>query len=251
MIHLKPFNEAEETKTFKNTNQDIKMFFTDYTDENHDALTIEDVLLCGNDLVEKTSYMKNTSKYRRAKIVKLVVTKSNGISTRNGHCLKSFDILKDVVSDIERFYEVSGEEINYTINMEYDELVVRFIVLGDMVKAEESDVKKIDDHFIELKKIMLKRYGETSRRIKISGNWFEIKVPKSLGRDATYCISMMFHKIISGQINLDNTPESQESPYTTHKREIIQWRNSVYEDGFEIETSGGDQQLVLKLKKRN
>ena len=34
MKHLRKFNEStEETVTFKNTDEDIELFFTDYTDE--------------------------------------------------------------------------------------------------------------------------------------------------------------------------------------------------------------------------
>ena len=45
MKHLKKFNENSNTNEFKNTNDDIKMFFTDYTDEDIDALTITNCLL--------------------------------------------------------------------------------------------------------------------------------------------------------------------------------------------------------------
>ena len=38
MKHLRRFNENE---TFKNTDDDIRMFFTDYTDENPNSLKIE------------------------------------------------------------------------------------------------------------------------------------------------------------------------------------------------------------------
>ena len=39
MKHLRKFNEAsEETVTFKNTDEDIQLFFTDYSDDDPNAL---------------------------------------------------------------------------------------------------------------------------------------------------------------------------------------------------------------------
>ena len=66
MIHLRKFNEAtEESVTFKNTDEDIQLFFTDYTDENPKALKITHGLVYDGEFKSDTTYMIDTSKYRR------------------------------------------------------------------------------------------------------------------------------------------------------------------------------------------
>ena len=49
MKHLRKFNESSEgTVTFKNTDEDIQLFFTDYTDENPNTLKITNGLVFNN-----------------------------------------------------------------------------------------------------------------------------------------------------------------------------------------------------------
>src|ERR1022692_3260256 len=128
MKHLRKFNEGKE---FKNDDVDIHQFFTDYTDEDKDALSIENCLLYDGRVIKETHYMKDISKYKRCKEITLTVGKTDGIDTLNsGQCFTSFEILKNAVHDIERFFALSGEEVNYTINTEYDELVITFVTIG-------------------------------------------------------------------------------------------------------------------------
>jgi len=140
MKHLRKFNEESESVTFKNTDQDIQLFFTDYSDENPNALTIKNglVLKNGNDarFVDDTAYMKDASKYRRAKLITLRVGKPDGIQLKMGKCMTDLEMLSNTLLDIQRFYDLSGEDINYTINTDYMGLTVEFITLGDMVKSE-------------------------------------------------------------------------------------------------------------------
>ena len=92
MKHLKKFNESEEIK-FKNTDEDIQLFFTDYTDEDPNSLKITNGLVFNDKFISDTSYMKDTSKYRRAKLVELRVDKPDGISVGMYKCLTNIDVL--------------------------------------------------------------------------------------------------------------------------------------------------------------
>lgn len=242
MKHLRKFNESsEESVTFKNTDEDIQMFFTDYTDENSDALTIKSGLIYDGRFVEDTSYMKDSSKYRRAKLVTLRVGKPNGIQVQMGKCMTDLEMLSNILLDIQRFYDLSGEDINYTINTDYMGLTVNFITLGDMVKSEESQSTKIDEY--------LKRIGECIKkkgfkRQSIKGNWLDLKFSKADSRNYhDHGVSNKLGKIGRGELTYDMTADVVD-------RELITIRNEAWEDGLKFNISGGDNQVVLKLVKR-
>jgi hypothetical protein len=243
MKHLRKFNESsEESVTFKNTDEDIQLFFTDYTDENPKALTITNGLVYDGEFKSDTTYMKDTSKYRRAKLIELNVGKADGINISMKKCMTDLETLSNVLLDIKKFYDLSGEDINYTINTDYMGLSVKFITLGDMVKAEESQSTKIDDY--------LKRVGECikkkgHKRQTINGNWLDMRFAKKgggpLGFD--YAVSNKLRKIGSGELTFDMTADVID-------REIITVRDEAWEDGLKFNISGGDNQVVLKLVKR-
>jgi hypothetical protein len=243
MKHLRKFNESsEESVTFKNTDEDIQLFFTDYTDENPKALTITNGLVYDGEFKSDTTYMKDTSKYRRAKLIELNVGKADGINISMKKCMTDLETLSNVLLDIKKFYDLSGEDINYTINTDYMGLSVKFITLGDMVKAEESQSTKIDDY--------LKRVGECikkkgHKRQTINGNCLDMRFAKKgggpLGFD--YAVSDKLRKISEGILTHENTTNEID-------RELITIRNEAWEDGLKFNISGGDNQVVLKLVKR-
>lgn len=239
MKHLKKFNESEEIK-FKNTDEDIQLFFTDYTDEDPNSLKITNGLVFNDKFISDTSYMKDTSKYRRAKLVELRVDKPDGISVGMDKCLTNIDVLSNLLSDINRFYDMSGEDVNYTISTDYMGLVIKFILLGDLVKPEESQSKKIDDYLTRVRDWVRKR---GHKKQTINGNWLDMRFKRGggpLGFD--YAISNKLRKVGEGEINLNNY--TQESD-----KELIEIRNEAWEDGLKFSVSGGDNQVVLKLVK--
>jgi hypothetical protein len=243
MKHLKKFNESsEESVTFKNTDEDIQLFFTDYTDENPKALKITHGLVYDGEFKSDTTYMKDTSKYRRAKLIELNVGKANGVRISSGKCMTDLEMLSNTLLDIKRFYDLSGEDVNYTINTDYMGLTVKFITLGDMIKPEESQSTKIDDY---LKRIgdCIKKKGH--KKQTINGNWLDMRFAKKgggpLGFD--YAISDKLRKIGEGILTHENTTNEID-------RELITIRNEAWEDGLKFNISGGDNQVVLKLVKR-
>lgn len=238
MKHLKKFNESDES--FKNTNQDIELFFTDYTDENPDALEIKDGLIYDGRVIDPTTYMKDPSKYRKCKVITLEVGKTNGINTKNdGRCFTSFDILKNALADIERFYDLSGEEVNFTINTEYDTLTITFVTLGDFMKSEDTSADKIDKYMLDLKDIFIKRY---KKRSKISGNWLDVRFSKADAKNTIYGDgSFPFKDLISKVV--DGTM------IDTRHSDLIDLKNRMESDGLKMKSGGGDNQLVVKIVK--
>lgn len=243
MKHLKKFNETTEAKSFKNSDDDIRMFFTDYTDDKTGSLTIENGLVYDGQFITDTTYMKDPSKYRRAKLITLDVCDADGISTKGmGKCLTNLEVLQNLLSDIERFYSMSGEEINYSINTDYSGLVVKFITLGDVPSAEESQAEKIDGYLQRVKEWIRKK---GHKRQTINGNWLDMRFTKkgapTMGYD--YAVSQKLRKVGDGILTLDNTTDAND-------RELITIRNEAWEDGLKFSISGGDNQVVLKLVKR-
>jgi hypothetical protein len=240
MKHLKKFNENE---TFKTSDDVIREFFFDYTDDRPGSLTIENGLVYDNQFITDTSYMKDPSKYRKAKLITLDVCDVNGISTKGmGKCLTDLDILQNLLNDIQRFYSISGEKVNYSINTDYSGLEVKFITLGDVPKTDESQATKIDGYLQRVKEWIKKR---GHKKQTISGNFLDMRFAKkgapTMGYD--YYVGEKLRKVGDGRLTLDNTTDESD-------RNLITIRNECWEDGLKFSISGGDNQVVLKLVKR-
>lgn len=232
----------EDENKFKNTDEEILMFFTDYYDENPDNFSIRNVLVFDNkEVVEETPYIKTPSKYRKGKLIKVRIDKPDGIRFSGASSLTSISVLQDLLSDIERFYDLSGEEINYKINMDYMGLSVEFLALGEYMKDSDSKVSKVDELLKEFKDLFTKR----GFRPSLKPNFVEIRTSakKSWSSYGDYSIDLrsILKKINDGEINLENLPRPKW-------RDLVEWRNKVHENGLTIYTSGGDHQFILKLK---
>lgn len=243
MKHLRKFNE-NENKSFKNTDDDIKMFFGDYIDNDSDCLTIENALVYNGDVVSETSYMKDPSKYRRCKVVTLTVGEGGGVELQGmgGKCFTSFDVLKRVVNDIERFYAVLEEEVNYTIQNDYSGLEITFVTLGESMSESDTKKDKIDKYIQELKDIYTKYF---KKRSKINGNWFEVRTTKaeakeSMYRDYSFNLRTFMGKINDGTINQNNADSDS-------KKALVDLRNRMENGGITMSIGGGDHQMVIKL----
>jgi hypothetical protein len=241
MKYLDSFNKRSINESFKNSDEDILMFFTDYYDENPDNFNVKNVLVFDNKkVVSETLYMKEPSKYRKAKVITIRVSKPNGIESGTAKYLTTIEPLQRMLSDIERFYEMSGEEINYKIKTDFDGLSIEFLVLGEQMKDDQSKQKTIDELFNELKGI----YKEKGYRPSIKGNWFELKTSakKKYSSYGDFSIELRrtLGQINSGAMNLDNARESYKS--------LIEWRNKVHQNGMTMNIGGGDHQVVISLK---
>jgi hypothetical protein len=231
----------EDENKFKNTDEEILMFFTDYYDENPDNFSIKNVLVFDNErVVEETPYMKTPSKYRKGKLIKVKIAKPDGIIFSGSSSLTSISVLQDLLSDIERFYDLSGEDVNYKIDMNYMGLSVEFLVLGEYMKDSDSKVGKVDELLKEFKELFTKR----GFRPKLKGNSVEIRTSakKSWSAYGDYSVDLrsIMNKINNGDINLENLPRP-------NWRDLVEWYNKVQENRLSIKVMGGDHQFLLKL----
>lgn len=242
MKYLKRFIEsAVETREFdEHTDADIRQLFTDYTDENPDSLEIKNVFIVDGRVKEETPYIKDADKFRKAKMVTLSLGKVDGISIGMEKCMTSFEKLRDVLHEIERFYDLSEEkEINFNIGMDWKGLVITFIIMGGFAKQEESMSDKIDDCLASIK-AALNSMGH--KRVTIKGNWLDARFAKK--NDYSFGISRTLSRIGTGELNLDNADNKE------YYIKMIEARNEAWEAGLKFELGGGDQQVVLKLVKR-
>jgi hypothetical protein len=242
MKHLKKFNENDHVREFDEySDDDIKLLFTDYTDNDPDSLKIENVLIYNGSVIKETPYMKDVSKYRKAKVVTLSLGELDGISLpgMSGKCSTSFDKIQKVIKEIDRFYDLSEEkEVNFNIGMDWHGLTITFILMGGFAKQEETMSDKIDDYLKRIKELIAKK---GHKRNTLKGNWLDMRFAKK--GDYDIAISTKLMKIGNGDITLQNVRNDIDE-------DIIKVRNEAWEDGLKFDISGGDQQVVLKLVRR-
>jgi hypothetical protein len=230
-------------ESFKNTDNDILEFFSEYYDENPNNFKIENVLLFNNkEVVKVTPYLKEPSKYRKAKLVTVRVDgEPKGPSHGMSKFSTSLETLQNILSDLERFYDMTGEEINYKIITDYMGVHIQFLVSGESLTDDTSKVKIIDDLLKEFKELFKNRGFRPSTK----GNWVEIKTSakksRSLYGDYSVDLRSIMNKIKNGDITLDNLPRESY-------RDLVEWYNKVFSENLMIEVSGGDHQFVIKLK---
>lgn len=244
MRYIRKFNESASIKDFdEHTDADIRDIFCDYSDE--DNLEIKNMLVYNGTVVPETAYMKDASKYRKAKVVTLNMGDLDGVSLPGMEkCIISFDRVKDAIGEIERLYELGDwKDVNFRIGMDWKGLTITFVIIGGLAKQDESLADKIDGYLATMKELLVK-IGH--KRGTIKGNWLDMRFAKKA--DYSWLIHRLLQKIGSGEINLQNTTDTDST--SDVKRDMIKVRNEAWEDGLKFEISGGDQQVVLKLSKR-
>jgi hypothetical protein len=229
-MKIKRFNES--TETFKNTDEDIKLFFTDYTDDNLGTLDIKNALVRDGEVIKMTPYVKNPKKVRKCKIVTLNIGTPKGLKIPDGNCMNDLETLENLILDIKRFYALSGEEINYTITTDYSGLSVKFITLGEYLTDSDSKSGEIDKLLQELKDI----FREKGKRPSLKGNWLEV-------RGKIDAISDYFWKITRGDWNRNHHLYDQSK----FIGKLIDWYGKVTEAGFTVKTGTYDNQFIVQL----
>lgn len=235
MRHIKRYNEnTQVVKTdFKNSDEDIIQSFIDYHDDGR--LTIKNHFLFNNQVVDETVYMKDTSKYKKCKVITLQLEKTNGIKVGMDSCITDIDTLEKAIDDIKRFYILMEEEVNYIIKHDFMGLSIKFITTGGSINSSESLSDQIDLWNERLKAAYIKKGFKT---FKINGNWFEIKSSK----DKVLNMYIALIKINDGETTLDNNTNDQNT-------DIINIRNEAFEKGLKFYISGGDNQIIIKFVK--
>lgn len=241
-MKIRKFNESIEQIDDQDivSVQDIEDFFYEWTDEELGTLEIKDVLILPDKrVINKTPYIKNPENVRNGKLVKLSINeKPNGLSLSSvagmSNCFTDFKLLNKAVNDIKRFYIQTKEpNINYSIENSFMGLELYFVVTGPKLTKEETSVKEIDELLNELKNIFKDKF----RKIKLTGNWLEITVPRNReNEDPRYSVRRVFR-------------DDNFIPQHGTMLKIYDWKNKIREKGFDLEISGGDLQAVFKLKK--
>lgn len=224
-MKVKKFNES-----FNIDNHEIEMMFYEYIDSK--SIKIEDKYLVENELINPTPALKNPTKVRQCKLVTIKVGEGTGIqSQNNGIFHTSLDLIEDVISQLKRFYSIHNEDINFLITNDYMGMVVKFVVKGDFLKEEDSKIDLIEKYLTELKHIMCmyKKY-----RLKLGSNWLEM-----VGKDADVNY-LNLHRV--------KTNYYEGRPTNDKINKTIDWYNRLTADKLKYELSGGDNQLIVKIK---
>lgn len=234
MKFLRKYNESANG-TEKLSDQDIIDFFSEWYDDDPSSVEINDIIINTRtkDVLKPTTYFSNVDDFIKGKMIKLLISESNGLSLSGTDCLTDFNVLESAISTIKRFYIYAGEDdINYSINNDYDGLTVTFIVKGDKVKS--SDKSTIDELLGELKNLFKKKYKSVIQK----ENWLEIKHPRNKPWNDCLMIQRFIKNLFNG--HYDNNTERYG--------EWVNWKNKVLDKGLNIKISGGDYQSVFSLK---
>jgi hypothetical protein len=241
-MRIKRFNESSDNSDFVTT-QEIEQFFYDWTDEDLGTLEIKDILITpDNRAIPYTTYIKDPKKYKKAKLVIFTLNqKLDGIqidSRLGGDLAKSFtefETLEKILTDIRRFYIHTAEEnINYKIVPHFTGIKIFFITSGPVMKDDESTVKEIDELLGELRDLFKRNFKNTKK----TGSYVEIRIPEKRWREDP-------RRILNTILNNPN----YTAPPASYEYNILTIINKIREKGYELVVSGGDNQVLLQLKK--
>lgn len=230
---MKKFSLLE---SFKYSDEEIEDFFLEFIDEKKFTLKSGFLTKDNRFFTDVTHVNKTTRKCKMAKIELEGI--ANGIQgpVGGGRALTSFESLDKVLNEIKKFYARSGESPNFIIEPSYDDIEITFFLVGGLVEQSDTEVQdKITNLQKELLEICKKR-GYTRVSLK-NPNWLEIRTPKKDWR-LEYATRDVFIKLANGQLqeNERNQP-------------LLDWYQKVLAAGLISSTSGGDQQIVVQLKK--
>jgi hypothetical protein len=230
---MKKFSLLE---SFKYSDEEIEDFFMDYVDEK--KFTLVSGFLTKDDRF--FTDVANTNKTtRKCKMVTIELEDvANGIQKPGGgRSLNSFETIDKILSEIKKFYARSGESPNFSIETRWEDITITFFIVGGLV--EETDTN-IQDNIIKFQKELLqicKNRGYKRVSLK-NNNWCEIRTPV---RDP--------YNIYYGTINIFNQLRDGNLPVNDRNQPLIDWYQRLTTAGLTIDRRGGDQQIVIKLRK--
>lgn len=105
MKHLHRFNENHE---YILSNQDIIDFFSEWSDDNPNSVTITDIIINTDkkEVYKPTTYLKDPTKIVKGKMVQLFISKPSGLSLSNmgimWSCMDNFEDLSSAIEYILR-----------------------------------------------------------------------------------------------------------------------------------------------------
>lgn len=230
---MKKFSLLEN---FKYSDEEIEDFFLEFIDEKKFTLKSGFLTKDNRFFTDVAGVNKTTRKCKMATIE--IEGVSNGIQGPGGGCrsLTSFESLDKVLTEIKKFYARSGESPNFIIEPSYDDIDVTFFLVGGLVEQSDTETQ---DKIIDLQKELLeicKKRGYKRVSLK-NNNWLEIRTPVRDQR-LYYGIIDVFIKLPNGTL-----PENERN------QPLLDWYQKVTATGLTLYRTGGDNQIVIQLKK--
>lgn len=230
---------------FKYTDEEIEDFFIDYVDSGNFELT--NGFIGSQESLDENRFFTDVSNVgKKSKECKRIEIKLEGIckgvyDPNTGRSLTNLDIISKLLGTIKTFYARSGEEINFIIDTHYDSVIIIFFIVGSNVGEKHFGTQgEIKSLLTELVDIIKKRTN--FRRVSLKGNNFvDVHTPKKGGGPFgyDYYLNNSIRRAVDGIL-----PEDERN------LPLIAWAQKVNQLNYNVNLSGGDNQVVIQLSKR-
>ena len=229
-------------ENFKHTNDQIEDYFIEYVDNK--KFDIEEGFI-SKDGRFFTGIGGIDSKTKQAKHLTIRLDDvANGITTySNGKCLSEFDTLVNAMSIVKTFFIRTGYPVNYQILPSYDDITIHIYVIGGLVEDNHLNTKSDIDNKLSELQVILKEYGYKRVTLKNS-NWLEIRTPVK-DRNADYYLNRLIRQALDGNLNVEGNLGERRTKFWTSLNE---WCQKITPN-YSVNLSGGDNQVVIRLKK--
>lgn len=258
-MRIRRFNEAA-TENWDNVENDIRLLFSEYTDQDDDTLKITDCHVEYNGmykegrLVIKKGVNFGTNRTAVAKLVELKFDMSDetGIDEVesqftfiNGTCMTNLDKFQEAIEIVQRFY-IARNDNNVNFNIENDNgvLVLLFVVVGPDIEKKEDKMPKVNG-WLKRMADLIAGY-QKKRPFGSKNNWLEFRYSASQDMMRTATIRRL-RKIADGTHEEVNAEGVLQATYVNSLKEI---RDEAWEEGLKLSISGGDRQVVIKFMAR-
>lgn len=226
---MKKFSLLE---SFKYSDEEIEDFFMQFVDDRRFSISSGFINANNRFFTDVSSIDEKT---KRCKMVNIEIPNIlNGIQGPNGErSMTSLESLQNILSEIKKFYNRSGEPPNFVIKQIYVNVEIIFFLVGGLV--EKSDTK-IQDKIIDLQKELLEISKKRGYKVKLkNNNWIDITTSSLAIYNG---IVNIFKQLIDG--NLQENERNQP---------LIEWYQKVTNAGLRFSRSGVDNQIIIQLKK--
>lgn len=257
-MRIRRFNEAA-TENWDNVENDIRLLFSEYTDQDDDTLKITDCHVEYNGmykegrLVIKKGVNFGTNRTAVAKLVELKFDMSDetGIDEvesqftfNTGTCMTDLDKLQEAIEIVQRFY-IARNDNNVNFNIENDNgvLVLMFVVVGPDIEKKEDKMPKVNG-WLKRMADLISAYQK--KRPILKDNWLEFRYSPSQSMMHTGTIRRL-RKITDGTHEEVNATDTKQAEYVKALKEI---RDEAWEEGLKLNIGGGDRQVVIKFVTR-
>ena len=257
-MRIRRFNEAA-TANWDNVENDIRLLFSEYTDQDDDTLKITDCHVEYNGmykegrLVIKKGVNFGTNRTAVAKLVELKFDMSDEtgidevesqLTFNTGTCMTDLDKLQEAIEIVQRFY-IARNDNNVNFNIENDNgvLVLMFVVVGPDIDKKEDKMPKVNGWLKRMADLIA---GYQKKRPVLKDNWLEFRYSTSQDMMQTGTIRRL-RKIADGTHEEVNATDTKQAEYVKALKEI---RDEAWEEGLKLSIGGGDRQVVIKFVTR-